>query len=97
MGLTDTTKKKLGIYCRVSSHSQKENLSLDNQMDKGISFCESNGYDYEVFRDVISGSKSNRKGLTELFDLIYSEELDGMVLYDWDRLQRENKELLLIL
>ena len=95
MGLTDTTKKKLGIYCRVSSYSQKENLSLDNQMDKGISFCESNGYDYEVFRDVISGSKSNRKGLTELFDLIYSEELDGMVLYDWDRLQRENKELLL--
>lgn len=72
-----------------------DNLSLDNQMDRGIKYCDSNGYDYEVFRDVISGSKVNRDGLNLLYQKIYDGELDGIVLYEWDRLQRENKDLLI--
>ena len=95
MELTETTKKKLGIYCRVSSQSQKDNTSLKTQMDRGISYCENNNYNYEVFKDVVSGSQSNRDGLTKLFTSIYTNQLDGIVLYDWDRLQRESKELLI--
>ena len=95
MGNKVSTKKKLGIYCRVSSRKQMDNLSLDNQMDRGIKYCDSNGYDYEVFRDVISGSKVNRDGLNLLYQKIYDGELDGIVLYEWDRLQRENKDLLI--
>ena len=71
MGNKVSTKKKLGIYCRVSSRKQMDNLSLDNQMDRGIKYCDSNGYDYEVFRDVISGSKVNRDGL----NLLYQKDL----------------------
>jgi hypothetical protein len=90
-----TTKKKLGVYCRVSSRKQMDNLSLDNQKQRGIQYCESNGYDYEVFRDVISGSKVNRDGLNQLYQKIYDGDLDGIILYEWDRLQRENRELML--
>lgn len=95
MELTETTKKKLGIYCRVSSQSQKDNTSLKTQMDKGILYCKNNNYEYEVFKDVVSGSQSNRNGLTQLFTSIYTNQLDGIILYDWDRLQRESKELLI--
>ena len=85
---------KLGIYCRVSSKKQMDNSSLENQKERGIKYCEENGYQYSVFKDVVSGDKVNRDGLDELFQKIYDRELDGIVLYRWDRLQRENRELL---
>ena len=50
---------------------------------------------YEVYSDVISGSKVLRVGLDELFQKIYDGRLDGIVLYELDRLQRDNKELLI--
>jgi len=87
--------RSLGIYCRVSSKKQMDNLSLNNQKDRGIKYCEENEYGYETFFDVISGSKVKRDNLDILFKKIYDNELDGIVLYEWDRLQRENKELLI--
>ena len=55
---------RIGIYCRVSSYSQKsEGYSIDNQRVRGIEYCDKMGYDYEIFEDVISGSIVNRKGL----------------------------------
>ena len=95
--VTKTTKevKRLGIYCRVSSMKQMDNTSLENQKQRGIDFCELNGYQYEIYKDVISGSKVDRSGLNQLMDKIYSKELDGIVLYEWDRLQRQNKRLLI--
>ena len=86
--------KSLGIYCRVSSKKQMDNQSLDNQKERGIKYCKENDYDYKVFSDVISGSKVNRDGLSKLFEMIYDGGLDGIVLYEWDRLQRESRELL---
>jgi putative resolvase len=92
-----TTKsiKNLGIYCRVSSKKQMDGTSLNNQKERGIKWCNSNGYNFEIYSDVISGSKVNRDGLNELYERIYSGDLDGILLYEWDRLSRENRELMI--
>ena len=86
--------KRLGIYCKVSSKKQMDNTSLDNQRLKGIDYCIQNGFKYEVFNDVISGSKINRDGLDLLFQKVYDKEISGIILYRWDRLQRQNRDLL---
>ena len=80
----DKSVRRLGVYCRVSSKKQMDNLSLDNQKERGIRYCDDNGYLYEVYSDVISGSKVLRVGLDELFQKIYDGRLDGIVLYELD-------------
>lgn len=82
---------RVGIYIRVSSLSQKDNESLNLQKNKGIRFCEFNGFDYEIFEDIESGTKkgSERKGMRELEDEVYNKNIDGIWVYDWDRLMRE--------
>ena len=84
-------KLKIGIYCRVSSESQSENTSLGKQNDLGIKFCESNNFEYEVFSEIVSGTKigSDREVFKKLEDKLYNGELDGIWLYDWDRMIRE--------
>ena len=82
---------KVAIYCRVSSLDQKENTSLKNQKDLGIKFCESRNYEYEVFEEVVSGSKlgSDRNVFIEIEKRIFDKEFDGLWLYDWDRMVRD--------
>ena len=82
---------KVGIYIRVSSLSQKENESLDVQRNKGIKFCEYNGYEYEVFEDVVSGTKlgKDRKSFSELESEVWNGNIGGIWIYDWDRGMRE--------
>ena len=41
---------RIGIYCRVSSLSQKkEGYSISNQRVRGIEYCDKMGYEYEIF------------------------------------------------
>ena len=83
---------RIGIYCRVSSYSQKsEGYSIDNQRVRGIEYCDKMGYDYEIFEDVISGSIVNRKGLDELFGKVLMGEINGMLFYEWSRLVRDKR------
>tara|TARA_B100000795_G_scaffold262275_1_gene239991 strand:+ start:2470 stop:4176 length:1707 start_codon:yes stop_codon:yes gene_type:complete len=85
-------KKKLGVYCRVSSSNQKEKGgSIEFQNDKGSKYCIKNGYDFEVIEEVESGDKVNREKLEEMFNRIYNDELDGFWIYDWNRLIRDKK------
>ena len=82
---------KVGIYCRVSGDSQKDNTSLKSQKELGIKFCNDKGYDYEIFSEVVSGKlKGNeRKKFLELENKILSKEIEGIWFYDWDRMVRE--------
>ena len=45
----ETTKKpkRIGIYCRVSSKKQMDGTSLNNQRERGIKWCNENGYNFE--------------------------------------------------
>ena len=82
---------KVGIYCRVSGDSQKDNTSLKSQKELGVKFCNDKGYDYEIFSEVVSGKlKGNeRKKFLELENKILSKEIEGIWFYDWDRMVRE--------
>ena len=82
---------KIGIYCRVSSEKQSDNTSLQSQMKLGTDFCKRNGYEYEVYSEVVSGKIVGefREEFKKLEDKLYTKELDGIWLYDWDRMIRE--------
>ena len=83
---------RIGIYCRVSSLNQKsEGYSIDNQRVRGIDYCDKMGYDYEIFEDVVSGSKVSRIGLDELFGKILMGDINGILLYEWSRLVRDKR------
>lgn len=87
------SKLKIGVYCRVSSDSQKDNTSLENQRDNGVKFCNNMGFDYEVFSETISGGKSfdDRKMFNDLSDKLLDKELDGVWFNYWDRGWRDDR------
>ena len=87
---------KVGIYCRVSSDQQKDNSSLESQKEIGINFCKSKGYEYEVFSEVVSGVKlgGERNVFLKLEEKIFEGEIEGIWLYDWDRMIRDVEVML---
>ena len=82
---------KIGVYVRVSSREQKEKEGIKVQRKLGIEWCENNGYGYEVYEDVVSGvvEVRERKGFGRLFKDIEKGIVDGIWVYDWDRIFRE--------
>ena len=80
---------KIGVYCRVSGISQKENTSLENQRLLGVEFCKHNNFEYEVFTDVESGTVFKRKEFTKLLNKCREGKLNGLWVYDNDRLGRD--------
>ena len=80
---------KIGIYCRVSGVSQRENTSLENQRNLGVDYCKRVGYEYEVFEDVESGGKLDRKQFTKLIKQCREGVIKGIWVYDNDRLSRD--------
>jgi len=80
---------KIGLYLRVSTKNQKENSSLQTQQILGEEFSKKLGYEYEIFKDIESGGKLDRKELNRLLELCRNGELDGLWVYDNDRLSRD--------
>jgi hypothetical protein len=82
---------KVGIYCRVSGSKDKkeDNSSLENQQFLGVEFCKKSKYEYEVFKDVESGGKLDRKEFSKLVELCKNKKIDGIWVYDNDRLSRD--------
>jgi len=80
---------KIGLYLRVSTKNQKENSSFQTQQILGKEFSKRFGYEYEIFKDVESGGKLDRKELNRLLELCRNGELDGLWVYDNDRLSRD--------
>ena len=70
-------------YSRVSTTDQ----CLDSQIDKLKEY----GCD-KIFTDVVSGSKSIRKGLTEMLDYMRKDDL--VIVFRLDRLGRSLKDLI---
>lgn len=73
-------------YARVSTHDQTLDLQKDALNKIG---CD------KIFTDVISGAKSERKGLTEALE--YVREGDTLVVWRLDRLGRSLKHLIEII
>lgn len=76
---------KIG-YARVSTTDQNLESQITLLKEAG---CE------KIFEDVISGSKTERKGLKECLE--YARTGDSIVIYKLDRLGRSLKELLTLI
>ena len=87
----DNNKLTIG-YCRVSSHSQ--NNELERQIENVSNYCISNGYQFKIIKDIGSGLNYKKKGLKKLIELIESREIERIVVNYKDRLIRFGYEML---
>lgn len=79
-------------YARVSSHDQK--ADLERQIQVLEMYCASQGWTYEVIRDLGSGMNYRKKGLVDLIDRIVDDQIGRLVLTHKDRLLRFGAELI---
>jgi len=81
---------RTAVYCRVSTDDQdKEGTSLRTQLDTCLKYCREKGYQVaRKFTETYSGLTLERPQLTQLRDLVRSNDLDVIVIYCLDRLSR---------
>ena len=93
--LADFVEQKLGktiAYARVSSQDQKPDLDRQDAVLSG--YCQYNGWDYEVIRDLGSGMNYRKKGLNKLLTAILDGDVARLVITHKDRLLRFGSELI---
>ena len=83
-----TNIKKKICYCRVSSHSQK--IELTNQ----IKYMKSKYKNHEILFDIGSGINFKRKNLNKIINYAINNELEELVISYRDRLCRIGYELI---
>lgn len=84
--------KTAAIYTRVSSDQQKENKTIESQVEALFEFADQNGYivpEEYVFKDEgYSGAVLVRPGLEKVRDLSAEGQIHGVLVYSPDRLSR---------
>jgi putative resolvase len=93
--LADFVEQKLGktlAYARVSSQDQKHDLDRQDAVLSG--YCQSNGWNYEILRDLGSGMNYRKKGLNKLLAAILDGDVARLVITHKDRLLRFGSELI---
>ncbi|BBM88043.1 IS607 family transposase [Candidatus Uabimicrobium amorphum] len=78
-------------YARVSSHDQKQDLVRQAKLLE--SYCSSQGWKYEVLKDMGSGLNYRKRGLKTLIKKICQGEINRLVLTHKDRLLRFGSEI----
>jgi DNA invertase Pin-like site-specific DNA recombinase len=84
---------KVAIYCRVSTEKQE----LEQQIESCKKFCEYKGYEYELFSDIMTGKHMQRPEFLKMLDRIRRFEFNGLVLFRFDRLGRNAREVVTLL
>jgi len=84
----DPVATKGGIYCRVSSWKQKEDLQ------RQIDTLQDQFPNHTVFHDICSGLKYKRHGLTRLLEQVQGGLVNEVVVAHKDRLARFGTELI---
>lgn len=79
-------------YARVSSSDQKEDLERQHAVLEA--FCNKNGWQTEIIRDLGSGMNYNKKGLLRLLELLVQGQMSRLVLTHKDRLLRFGAEII---
>ena len=92
IGQYNPTPKKdrpVCIYCRVSSHEQKQKGDLERQRNRMTEHCLKQGYKVEhILEDVGSGLSGLRPKLKTLFELVKEQKISKVVIEHKDRLTR---------
>lgn len=91
LGVNDLTYPTIA-YARVSSNDQKEDLERQHAVLEA--FCNKNGWQTEIIKDLGSGMNSNKKGLQRLLELIVQGQMSRLVLTHKDRLLRFGADLI---
>lgn len=80
---------RVAIYCRVSSHEQKQKGDLDRQIGRMSVHCAIKNYlVIEILDDVGSGLSDTRPKLQKLFQLVNAGKVNRVVVEHKDRLTR---------
>ena len=90
LGVNDLSYPTIA-YARVSSSDQKEDLERQHAILEA--FCNKNGWQTEIIRDLGSGMNYNKKGLLRLLELIVQGQMSRLVLTHKDRLLRFGAEI----
>ena len=90
IGVNDLTSPTIG-YARVSSSDQKEDLERQHAVLEA--FCNKNGWQTEIIRDLGSGMNYNKKGLHRLLELLVQGQMSRLVITHKDRLLRFGAEI----
>jgi len=86
---TQVGTNRVAIYCRVSSHEQKQKGDLDRQTGRMTTESLKRKYNIiAVFDEVGSGMNDDRKKLQKLFELVESKSIDIVLVEHKDRLSR---------
>ena len=90
----DNVSNKVAVYCRVSSHEQKQKGDLDRQKGRLLEYCIKNKYDVEqIFDEVGSGMSDTRSKLHRLCDLAENRKFSKIIVEHKDRLTRFNYKI----
>jgi len=82
------------VYCRVSSHDQKQKGDLERQQGRVLNYCASKGYKVEYsIAEVGSGMSDTRPKLNQIFKLIKEKKISRVIIEHKDRLTRFNYEI----
>jgi site-specific DNA recombinase len=76
------------IYARKSVEEDSSN-SVDNQVERGISYCKLRGWNYVVYKDEgISGKDTNREGFQQMMKDAEKGRFQYIITYKLDRISR---------
>ena len=92
--LGGVAKRRVAIYARVSSNTQKEDLERQVESLKLWVARNFPNAEYAVVTDIASGLKEDRRGLRKLVEMAKRREIDAVVLAYRDRLTRFGFEYL---
>jgi site-specific DNA recombinase len=90
-------KRKVAIYCRVSSlHQAIEGYSIEQQQDSLTKYCEAMGWNiYNIYTDAgFSGGKLERPAMDKLIREAKAGKFDTVAVYKLDRLSRSVQDTL---
>jgi putative resolvase len=81
----------VAVYCRVSSHEQKQKGDLDRQKARLLEYCVKKKYSVEqIFDEVGSGMNDSRSKLHKLLQLVFERKISRVIIEHKDRLSRFN-------
>ena len=86
-------------YVRVSTDSQIENYSIEEQTDRLKAYCKAKGWTLlHIYVDGgYSGGNTDRPALQEMLHEITQNHVDAVVVYKLDRLSRSQKDTLTLI
>jgi site-specific DNA recombinase len=81
--------KRAAVYARVSTDEQGRGYSLPTQLEACREYAERRGFTIAgEFTDEFTGTSLDRPGLDQLRDLIATDNIQAIIIYDLDRLSR---------